>query len=157
MTLMNDDREPIVAGEEEHEMLLALSRVLTDGESQVVGADGAAVPLPPSVARLLLRAAALMAQGEAVALVAYPEHLTVPVAAQLLQESPASLVQLLDEGTLPFTEKHLLRFVRYADLMAYKRERDAGRAEALDELVRISEELGLYEWERTHPEAFRRQ
>jgi len=54
-------------------------------------------------------------------------------------------VQLLRRGELPFIRVGTHDCVRLADLLDYKRRRDATRREALRELTRMSEEFGLYE------------
>jgi hypothetical protein len=68
--------------------------------------------------------------------------------ADLLNVSIAEAERLLDEGQVPFTRgKPNLRRVRFQDVMDYRRRRDAERREALDELARLSQELGLVETE----------
>lgn len=71
------------------------------------------------------------------------EVLTLKAAADLLNVDRTSLVQLLDAGALPSTGKGPQRYVRKDDLLAYKREWDARRAEARDRLLDLSLEAGL--------------
>ena len=66
-------------------------------------------------------------------------------AADILNVSRSFLIQLLEAGEIPFRKIHSCYRVRMDDLMSYKYESDKKRAEALDEMVRISEELGLYD------------
>ena len=76
-----------------------------------------------------------------------PVHmeLTTQEAADLLNVSRQYLVRLLEDGAMPFTKTGTHRRIRFGDLMAYKRARDATRRQGLKRLTRLSEELGLYD------------
>lgn len=73
------------------------------------------------------------------------EHLTLQQAADVLNVSEEWIGKLLERGTLEAVEVDGEERLRSADVLAYKAERDARRAEALDDFVRLSEELGLYD------------
>ena len=66
-------------------------------------------------------------------------------AANILNVSRSFFIKLLEEDEIPYSRFHSLYRVRMDDLMAYKMDRDRRRDEALDEMVRISQELGLYD------------
>jgi hypothetical protein len=55
------------------------------------------------------------------------------------------LVRLLDSGEIPFEQPGRHRRVRLADLLAYRSRARRARAAGLDEMVRSSEEAGLYD------------
>ena len=73
------------------------------------------------------------------------QDIMIEQAAEILNVSARYLVQILDEGQLPFYTDGSERRIRLSDLMEYKQRRDAARRTAMEELYRISEEAGLYE------------
>jgi excisionase family DNA binding protein len=99
--------------------------------------------LPPSALRLLVGVLTELAQGNAVTLTPLRAELTTQQAADLLNVSRPHLVKLLDEGAIPSRKVGSHRRVRLADLLAYRKEFEAKRHEALDELVALSQDLGL--------------
>ncbi|MFC0668720.1 helix-turn-helix domain-containing protein [Azotobacter chroococcum] len=101
------------------------------------------IELPTSALRLLVDILAELADGNAVRVVPVHAELTTQEAADLLNVSRPHLVKLLEAGELPFhrTGKH--RRVRFADLMHYKGERDRSSEQALAELARQAQELGM--------------
>lgn len=101
------------------------------------------VELPTSALRLLVDILAELADGNAVQVVPVHAELTTQEAADLLNVSRPHLVKLLEDGVLPFhrTGKH--RRVRFADLMQFKDARDQASEQAMADLARQSQELGL--------------
>ncbi|KQU71102.1 MULTISPECIES: helix-turn-helix domain-containing protein [unclassified Rhizobacter] len=101
------------------------------------------VELPTSALRLLVDILSELADGNAVQVVPVHAELTTQEAADLLNVSRPHLVKLLEGGSLPFhrTGKH--RRIRFADLMAFKELRDRDSEEALDELARQAQNLGM--------------
>ena len=71
-------------------------------------------------------------------------ELTTQEAADLLNVSRPFLIGLLEDGQLPHHKVGTHRRVRFADLMTYKRRRDAESEEALRELTALSQEMKLY-------------
>ncbi|HTK11304.1 MAG TPA: helix-turn-helix domain-containing protein [Ktedonobacteraceae bacterium] len=66
-------------------------------------------------------------------------------AANLLNVSRPFLIKLLDQGTIPGIKVGTHRRIRYSDLQAYKKLRDAGQRKSLAELTQLSQDLGLYD------------
>lgn len=73
------------------------------------------------------------------------DELTPEQAAATLNVSTEYLARLLDEGCIPFRERAGHRLVDREALIAFKRDRDRDRATSLDDLARLSEDLGGYE------------
>ncbi len=117
---------------------------LIDGTRPVTARFGdEIVALPTPAVRLLREILDRMAHGKGVALTSLHAELTTRQAAELLQVSRTHLVQLLDEGRIPCRMVGSHRRVRAEDILAWRRETESRRREALDELTARDQELGL--------------
>ena len=101
------------------------------------------VDLPAPALRLLREILDWMAQGKSVALTPLHAELTTRQAAELLQVSRTHLVQLLDAGRIPCRKVGSHRRIRTDDILAWRRETELRRHEALDELTARDQKLGL--------------
>ena len=99
--------------------------------------------LPAAVVRLLLDVLGQMAAGHAVTVVPIHAELTTQQAAEVLGVSRPFLVGLLEQGKLPFHKVGTHRRVRHGELLAYKCREHEARRQALDELARQGQELGM--------------
>src|SRR5260370_36457522 len=106
------------------------SRLRDDNPMRLRIMDGPApktVKLPAAAVRLLGRILEEMAHGNAVTLIPVHAELTTQEAADMLDISRPSLIQLLAEGKIEFRRVGTHRRVRFEGLMAYKRRADADR------------------------------
>ena len=104
---------------------------------------GGTVKLPATAVRMLIHILEEMARGNAVSLIPVHAELTTQEAADMLNISRPSLIQLLDEGKIEYRRVGTHRRVRFEALMAYKRRADAERRAVLAELASYDQELGL--------------
>ncbi|MGH3549318.1 MAG: helix-turn-helix domain-containing protein [Pseudonocardiaceae bacterium] len=71
--------------------------------------------------------------------------LTTGQAADILGVSRPTLVRLLEAREIPFDKPGRHRRIRLGDLLAYQQRARRARAAGLDEMVRVSEEAGIYD------------
>lgn len=107
------------------------------------GKEEVEVTLPGEALHLLLRVLTHMASGHAVTVVSVQAELTTQKAADLLGVSRPYLVKLLEQGCIPFRKVGTHRRVLVADLMEYKKQDDAERRKAADELTAEAQKLEL--------------
>jgi excisionase family DNA binding protein len=144
---------PVAAPPDQRADVAAIFRLLDQashvrrqrGACKLVGPSGEAISIPESVFYVLERVAEVMARGDSITVVPVGRELTTQQAADILNVSRQYLVRLLDDGRIPFTKTGKHRRVRIEDVLAFKERRDRERKASLDELTRISEELGGYD------------
>jgi excisionase family DNA binding protein len=117
------------------------------GEGQQVALTtpaGNAVLAPEVVAAIadVLRA---FSTGAAVHVTAVPDMLSTSQAAEILGVSRPTVVALIDNGHLPAIRLGSHRRLKLADVLTYKTLAKTKQSAALDELVALSEDLGLYD------------
>ena len=154
--------DPSALSEEERASLRdQLRRIVSEKESGFSGESGAQVgpvtlqvggqgedvtiSLPPAAARPLLDLLADLAEGRVVSVADADEELTTREAAELLNVSRPYLTRLLKEGEIPSHKVGSHHRVYRRDVLAYKRRRLEQSEEAMQELARLSQELGLYD------------
>ena len=101
------------------------------------------IKIPATAARLLVQSVDAMGRGNAVKVIPVHPELTTQEAAELLNVSRPTLIQLLREGHIEFRKVGTHRRVRLDSLMAYKRKLHADRLAALAELSAYDQELGI--------------
>lgn len=162
------EREPVSATAEERAIMTALEQLLEGRQGQrdgtvlpagqrhparesdtaavfrLVAPHGETIALPVVVVRLLRNIVHHLAHDRVVSIVPMHKQLTTQQAADLLHVSRPHLITLLERGELPYTRPGTHRRLQFGDVMAYKHRRDSQETEALDELARMSQDLGLY-------------
>lgn len=125
----------------------AASSARNDSETASRGAPDAAAEEASMQALLevLLQAGEALARGHTVQVMAIDEEITTQQAAEVLGVSRPYLIRLLERGEIPYQKVGSHRRVRLAEVLAYKQRRDAERRRALQELTRMSQQLGLYD------------
>ena len=112
-------------------------RILDDPSDQTM------VTLPASAVRMLVSILEEMARGNAVTLIPVHAELTTQQAADMLNISRPSLIQLLEENKIVHRRVGTHRRVSFESLMKYKRQQELARRKALAELAAYDQELGI--------------
>jgi excisionase family DNA binding protein len=144
-TTLPVEREVAAAMQSQRALAAYLSTELETQRIQIFDERNQAhqVELPTSALRLLVDVLSELAEGNAVRVVPIHAELTTQEAADMLNVSRPHLVKLLESGALPFHKAGKHRRVRFADLMAFKAERDRRSTQAMQELARQAQELKL--------------
>lgn len=108
-----------------------------------IHAAGQNVEIPVDLLPLLRQLLDQIAAGNPVAVVVDDAELSTQQAADSLGVSRPFLVALLERGVIPFRKVGSHRRVLARDLLNYKRNEQAGRLGALEELAAQAQELGL--------------
>nr|WP_201019037.1 helix-turn-helix domain-containing protein [Pseudomonas cichorii] len=139
------DREVKAAEQGQRELAAFLSTKFETQRIEIFDNENKAHPieLPTSALRLLVDILGELAIGNAVRVVPIHAELTSQEAADLLNVSRPHLVKLLEAGELPFHKTGRHRRVLFSDLTAFKHRRDMASQEAMEELARQAQELGM--------------
>ncbi len=141
------ERELITTNENEQPAIRRIEQVLAQQQStpKLVGPDGTEIELPFSVFQILKQVIYHLLRGRAVSIVPINKELTTQEAADILNISRPYLVKLLEAGQIPFTKVGSHRRVRFSDVLAYQKQRENERKQALAEIAHISEDAELYD------------
>jgi len=129
------------------EVLAATEAVLDPRHSslRLVAADGAEVELSDDLRSVLTRVVTSLRRGQAITLAPHAMRLTTQQAAEILGVSRPTLIKLLDDGKIPFETPNRHRRIRLVDLLNFQAQRRAERRDAVNELSRDAQDLGIYD------------
>ncbi len=106
------------------------------------GADQS-ITVPRQAFELFLEVLGQMANGNAVTIVPVHAELTTQEAANFLNVSRPFLVQLLQNGAIPFRKVGTHRRVLFADLSSYRKRSEERQRQVMQELTEEAEKHGL--------------
>lgn len=143
--------EPVRAPREEQAEIAELSTVLhapsaaRERHYDLIGPSGDRHRIPQAVVYGLARIAEVLARGDALTIVPVGAVMTTQQAADVLNVSRQYLVRLLDDHQIPYERTGKHRRLKIEDVLAYKQKRDQERDRKLDELAKLTEEVGGYD------------
>lgn len=109
----------------------------------LIGPRGEEIELPAPIFDALAVIAEALLHGNGVSVIPLHHLLTTNEAAELVNVSRPYLVRLLKEKKIPYEMVGTHRRVRLGDVLAFRQQREEQRHDALQKLVRQSEDLGL--------------
>ncbi|HEY9610282.1 excisionase family DNA-binding protein [Allocoleopsis sp.] len=146
MTSRDLQPEPVVATEQEQTRLAKLEELLslpqegkTTPRPRLCTSTDQEVELPESVMHLLRQLVHQLVLGKGVLITTFHQPLTIWEAATLLNVQSKDVEQLLDTGTIPFSQAGMLRRIRFEDLMAYRTQQTELRWQDLAERTLMSQ------------------
>ena len=101
------------------------------------------VNIPTAAARLLIQILDEMSRGNAVKIVPVHAELTTQEAADLLNVSRPTLIQMLNQNLIPYRKVGTHRRIPFVKAMEYKKQLESERRKVLAELVAYDQEIGL--------------
>jgi excisionase family DNA binding protein len=143
--LANEQRIGIPISQPDRQDIVDLYNRIRAAKAKLISLDGKSQLLPTDLSAFLTQVLEELKAGNPITILEDNTELTTMEAARMLAVSRQFLVQLLEQGQIPFHKTGTHRRVYARDLMAYKIRRDAARRKALDELVLAEWEDGTYD------------
>ncbi|MEM7109743.1 MAG: helix-turn-helix domain-containing protein [Bacteroidota bacterium] len=103
------------------------------------------IKIPIKALKLLAEILKVTGQGKPISIVPILAEMTTQSAADLLGCSRPHFVKLLEEGAIPFVKIGKHRRVKYEDVVEYKNRMKKDQEKRIVEMMRMDEELGLYD------------
>jgi excisionase family DNA binding protein len=142
--LVNEERTSVPISEPDRQEIVDLYHTITATQAKWIDLVGKTQLLPADLSAFLRHVLGELKAGKSVTILEDNAELTTMEAARMLSVSRQFLVQLLEQGEIPFHKAGTHRRIYARDLLAYKIRRDA-RRKAWDDLVRAEFEEGLYD------------
>ena len=111
----------------------------------LVDDEGSTVDLSDELASALAAIVTHLRAGNGVSVAPLHAELTTVEAAELLNMSRPHLIKQLEAGAIPYRMVGTHRRIRLVDVLDFRDHQDTQTHEALEELTRQAEELGLYD------------
>jgi excisionase family DNA binding protein len=138
------DSRTVVPQDRDTDALTTLADTLASvSTAEIVVHDGARATIPGDLVELLREAVSNLASGRAVTLTTRDSVLTTQAAANLLGISRPTLVRLLDQHLIPYTQPQTHRRVLLADVLAYRARLRQQQSHALQEMADGAQQDGL--------------
>lgn len=113
------------------------------GTAKLVSSDGEEVEVPAALFNVLRQIAAMLAQGDGVAVSAISRELSTTEAARALGMSRPTVVRLMDTRQLPSHRVGTHRRVLTQDVLAFRRQQMQQRRKAYEDLMLSADALGF--------------
>ncbi|MCQ2739264.1 MAG: helix-turn-helix domain-containing protein [bacterium] len=107
--------------------------------------NGQEIEVPSIIYVALTEVVKTLNNGDSVTLIPMDKELTTQQAADILNVSRPYFIKLLENGTIKFRKTGTHRKVLMQDLIEYRDKRAENRRANIEEMSKLSQELGLYD------------
>lgn len=107
--------------------------------------NGQEIEVPSIIYLALTEVVKTLNNGDSVTLIPMDKELTTQQAADILNVSRPYFIKLLENGTIKFRKTGTHRKVLMQDLIEYRNKRAENRQANIEEMSKLSQELGLYD------------
>lgn len=128
----------VLPPQREGELVGLLAALESTDEGVLVAPDGTQVSLPAEVYQVLQEVVRAMSMGQAITVAPHHTVMTTQAAADFLGVSRPTLVRMLENRQIPYSQPGRHRRVLLADLVDYQERTRRERRELLDEMTRES-------------------
>ena len=135
---------------EERKQIKTIVRILRSSKTKkpvYISIGSEKIEVPESLLKGWTAVSQAAAQGQKCSLVSERQEMTTQQAADVLDVSRPYLIKLLEEGKIPHRKVGNHRRVDFKDLKEYEEKMRTLRENKLAEMVKINQELGLYDVE----------
>jgi excisionase family DNA binding protein len=150
LALLDQVKEPLVATDEEAviakeaaDKLRTVGLAGTDVRLRAAEQADIVVPLPARAVSMIVDFLLAMAERKPVSFIPHTAELTTQQAADFLNVSRPFLVGLLERNEIPFRKVGAHRRVLVSDILAYKKQSEAARREAIRTMAEEAQTLKL--------------
>ena len=120
-----------------------IAEALNSGEFSIIDSNKNPLAIPAELLKVIEQSVQSLSRGRSVEVVDSGLEITTQEAADYLGMSRPTLVQLLVDGKIPYTQsgegKH--RRIRISDLVKYRKLAEIEREKALERMVQIGQEM----------------
>lgn len=131
--------------EELNEIIELVSKISNLDQFVMMKADGQKIEIPSIVTKILYEIITILSKGGALTIIPMEKELTTQQSADILNISRPFLVNLLENGEIPFHKTGTHRKIYMKDLMAYKERNNNNRANKIAEIIKLTQEYDLYD------------
>ena len=131
--------------EQDRRDIEAMYERIRTAEAKLVGPDGKSQRLPPNLYSFLCQMLGDLKAGKSITILQNGVELTTVEAAKMLAVSRQFLIQLLEQGQIPYHMVGTHRRLYARDVLAYKARRDSARRKTLDDLATEEMKEGIYD------------
>ena len=136
--------QPPISDNEKKELSNLVDNLSNVGKIALV-INGQEIEVPSVIYFALTEVVKTLNNGDSVTLIPMDKELTTQQAADILNVSRPYFIKLLENGTIKFRKTGTHRKVLMQDLIEYRDKRAENRHANIEEMSKLSQELGLYD------------